>query len=76
VVAHVEAARLVVGWQYLLFSDGLTDMFDVNGIERILQANPPGAAASARSSWANRGWYNASVMEQATLKISGSFSFR
>ena len=47
VVAHVEAEPLVVGWQYLLCSDGLTDMVDVNGMERILQAHPPGVAVNA-----------------------------
>lgn len=47
VVAHVEDEPLVVGWQYLLCSDGLTDMVDINGMESILQSNPPGTAVSA-----------------------------
>ena len=47
VVVHVETEPLVDGWQYLLCSDGLTDMVDLNAMERILQTHPPATAVRA-----------------------------
>lgn len=47
VIAHVEAEPLVVGWQYLVCSDGLTDMVDLSAMESILQANPQEMAVTA-----------------------------